>query len=484
MATQTVPTTVSSKWSVVREALAGTHQDFTEGSLSRGIALLAIPTMLEMGMESTFGIVDAFWVAGLGANAIAAVGLSESLIVLVFSVAFGLAMAATAMIARRIGEKDPEGASVAAVQAIGCGIAVAVVSGITGAVFAPQLLGLMHATPEVIREGSGYTRVLLGGDLSIILIFLINGIFRGSGDATRAMRTLWLANLINLALDPCLIYGFGPFPKFGVMGAAVATCTGRSIGVLYQLWVLFSGQSRVALARRHIRLNGPVMRRLLRLSWTCMFQYFVAIASWVSLARINAGFGSAAVAGYTLAIRIIMFALMPSWGICSAAATLVGQNLGAHRPDRSERAVWLGGVYNMALLTVVGIVFFSAAGLLVQLLHQRYAGGGDRRGVSEAGLPRLPVLCLGHDHGAGVQRRGRHMDADPDQPGLLLDAPDPAGVDTLAAHGAGPARRVPGDLHSGIDAGAGVGAAVPAWTVEGGEDLKAAHTCRGPTHLR
>jgi putative MATE family efflux protein len=389
MATQTVSTTVSSKWSVLREALAGTHQDFTEGSLSRGIALLAIPTMLEMGMESTFGIVDAFWVAGLGANAIAAVGLSESLIVVVFSVAFGLAMAATAMIARRIGEKDPEGASIAAVQAIGGGIAVAVVSGIAGAVFAPQLLALMHASPDVIREGSGYTRVLLGGDVSIILIFLINGIFRGSGDATRAMRTLWLANLVNFVLDPCFIYGFGPFPKLGVMGAAVATTTGRSIGVLYQLSVLFRGKSRVALARRHIRLDKPVLRRLLRLSWTCMFQYFVAIASWVSLARINAGFGSAAVAGYTLAIRIIMFALMPSWGICSAAATLVGQNLGARRPDRSERAVWLGGVYNMALLTVVGIVFFSAAGAMVRCFTS------DAR-VVEIGVECLKLVSLGY----------------------------------------------------------------------------------------
>jgi len=366
-ATQTVSTAAAAgKWSLLREALAGTRQDFTQGSLSRGIALLAIPTILEMGMESTFGLVDAFWVAALGADAIATVGLTESLIVLVFSVAFGLATAATAMVARRSGEKDPEGAAIAAVQAIACGVGVAVVSGVAGASFAPQLLALMHGSPEVIRTGSRYTRVLLGGDISIILIFLINGIFRGSGDATKAMRTLWLANLINLALDPCLIYGIGPFPQLGVTGAAVATTTGRSIGVLYQFWVLASGGSRVSLARRHVRVDWPVMRRLLRLSVTCMFQYFVAIASWVSLARINASFGSAAVAGYTLAIRIIMFALMPSWGICSAAATLVGQNLGAGRPDRSERAVWLGGAYNMGLLTIVGIIFFSAAQLIVR----------------------------------------------------------------------------------------------------------------------
>jgi len=367
-ATQTVPavSVPAGKWRFVREALAGTNQDFTQGSLSRGIALLAIPTILEMGMESTFGLVDAFWVSGLGADAIAAVGLTESLIIVLFSVAFGLAMSATAMVARRIGEKDPEGAAIAAVQAIVCGAAVAIVSGVIGATFAPQLLGLMHGEPAVIRVGARYTRILLGGNLSIIMIFLINGIFRGSGDATKAMRTLWLSNLINLALDPCFIYGIGPFPKLGVAGAAVATTIGRSLGVGYQLWILFHGPSRVALARRHLRLDWDVLRRLLRLAATCTFQYFVAIASWVSLARINASFGSAAVAGYTVAIRIIMFALMPSWGICSAAATLVGQNLGARKPDRSERAVWIGGVYNMAVLTVVGILFFTLARPIVR----------------------------------------------------------------------------------------------------------------------
>jgi putative MATE family efflux protein len=362
---QTVSAPRPGKWQLLREALTGTNQDFTEGSLTRGIALLAIPTILELGMESTFGIVDALWVAGLGSGAIAAVGLTESIIIVVFSVAFGLATAATAVVARRTGEKDPDGAAVAAVQAIVCGIGVAVLSALAGVLFAPQLLRLMHASPEVIRMGSGYTRVLLGGDISIILIFLINGIFRGSGDATKAMRTLWLANLINLVLDPCFIYGLGPFPKLGVTGAAVATTIGRSAGVLYQFRILFRGSSRVALALRHLRLDWPVMRGLLRLAVTCMFQYFVAIASWVSLARINASFGNAAVAGYTLAIRIIMFALMPSWGICSAAATLVGQNLGARRPDRSERAVWMGGGYNMGVLTLVGIIFFAGARFIV-----------------------------------------------------------------------------------------------------------------------
>jgi len=371
-----------SKWRFLREALTGTEQDFTEGSLSRGIALLAIPTILEMSMESLFGVVDAFWVASLGRDAMSAVGLSEALIVLVFAVAMGLATAASATVARRIGEKDPDGAGIAAVQGIACGIVVTIVLGIAGALTAPQLLAWMHATPGTVRIGTGYARILLGGNFAIVMIFLINGIFRGAGDAAIAMRTLWMANLINLALDPCLIYGLGPFPKLGVTGAAVATTTGRTIGVLYQISVLMSGSARVTVARRHLRFNWPVLKQLLKVARTAMVQYFIATASWLTLARFNAAFGANAVAGYSLAIRIILFVLMPSWGICSAAATLVGQNLGANRPDRSERAVWLAGLYNMAFLTLVGIVFFTAAGPLVGLFRP------------EAAVVPIAVTCL------------------------------------------------------------------------------------------
>ncbi|MGB7761186.1 MAG: MATE family efflux transporter [Bryobacteraceae bacterium] len=371
----TEKSTFSRQRDFLREALAGSDRDFTEGSLSRGIALLAIPTMLEMAMESTFGVVDAFWVARLGADSLAAVGLTEGLVALVFSIALGLSMAATSTVARRIGEKDREGAAVAAGQAIVCGAAVGISTGVAGVFLAARLLGLMGAPAPVIHAGAGYASIVLGGNVAIVLLFLINGIFRGSGDAAAAMRTLWLANLINMALDPCFIYGFAFFPRLGVTGAAVATTIGRSLGVVYRLAVLFRGRSRVRLALRHVRPDWPVMGRLLRVGSTAMLQYFVSTASWVSLARINARFGSAAIAGYTLALRIVLFALMPSWGIAAAAATLVGQNLGAHRPERSERAVWVGGMYNMAFLAAVAVCFIGAARPLVGLFTTDAAVG-------------------------------------------------------------------------------------------------------------
>jgi putative MATE family efflux protein len=377
---ETTPT--RRRWQFLKEALSGTEQDFTTGGMTRGIALLAIPTVLEMTMESTFGLVDAFWVARLGANALAAVGLTEAMIVLVFAVSFGLATAGTATVARRTGEKDAEGASIAAVQAIVCGILIAIATGIVGALYSPQLLGLMNASPEVIRTGANFTRVTMGGSVTIILLFLINGVFRGSGDAALAMRTLWIANAINIALDPCFIYGWFGFPKMGVTGAAVATTIGRGVGVLFQLSVLFGGRARVKVARRHLRVDFGVMAKLLRLGSTVVMQYLVATASWMTLARINARFGSTAVAGYTIGMRIVMFALMPSWGICSAAATLVGQNLGAKQPERSERAVWLAGGYNMIFLTAVGALFYAFAGWVVGHF------------TSDAAVAEMAVACL------------------------------------------------------------------------------------------
>jgi putative MATE family efflux protein len=331
-------------WAAIREAIRGSQQDFTEGSLGRAIVLLAIPMVLEMVMESLFFIVDVFWVARLGSDAIATVGLAESIVTLVYCVAMGLSMAITAMVARRIGEKDPDGAGVAATQALFAGTAAGIVIAISGIKFAATLLGIMGASAEVIATGHQYTAILLGSSLAIVLLYANNGVFRGAGDAAVAMRVLWVSNLINLALDPCFIFGLGPFPKLGVTGAAVSTTIGRSIGVVYQLWILFRGGSRVRVIAKTLRLDTGVMIRLMRVSVTGMFQFAIGQTSWMVLVRIVSSFGSVAVAGYTIAVRIIIFVILPSWGLSGAAATLVGQNLGASKPQRAERAVldyWL-----------------------------------------------------------------------------------------------------------------------------------------------
>jgi putative MATE family efflux protein len=347
----------TSSWAAIREAIRGSQQDYTEGSLRRAILLLAIPMVLEMVMESLFAIVDVFWVAHLGADAIATVGLTESVLMLVYCGAMGLSMAATAMVARRIGEKDADGAAVAAVQGIIVGVVAAVAIGIAGSIFAPELLGIMGASRDVIATGQRYASILLGASISIVLLFLNNGVFRGAGDAAIAMRVLWLSNFINLVLDPCFIFGLGPFPRLGVTGAAVSTTIGRSIGVLFQFWILFRGTGRVKILSHHIRVQWDVMKRIIRVAFNGMFQYSIGQTSWMVLVRIVSTFGSAAVAGYTVAIRIIIFVILPSWGLASAAATLVGQNLGAAKPDRAERSVWLTGFYNMLFLGAVAVVF-------------------------------------------------------------------------------------------------------------------------------
>jgi putative MATE family efflux protein len=357
----------SGYWSAIVEAIRGSQQDFTEGSLRRAIVLLAIPMVLEMVMESLFAIVDVFWVAHLGANAIATVGLSESILMLVYCFAMGLSMAITAMVARRIGEKDPEGAAVAAVQAIAIAIGASVIIAGLGIRFAPGFLAIMGASPEVIATGRYYAAVMLGSSVCIVLLFVNNGIFRGAGDAAIAMRVLWLSNIINLIMDPCFIFGLGPFPKLGVTGAAVSTTIGRTIGVAFQIWVLFSGNGRVKLAAAKLRVHWDVMKRLLRVAINGMFQYGVGQTSWMVLVRIVSTFGSVAVAGYTVAIRIIIFAILPSWGLSGAAATLVGQNLGANKPDRAERSVWLTGLYNVIFLGTVAVVFIVFAEPIIRL---------------------------------------------------------------------------------------------------------------------
>jgi len=349
----------------LREAVVGSQQDFTEGSIGRAIFLLAVPMVLEMMMESLFGIINVFWVAHLGKEATATVGLTESLLTMVFAVAMGLSMATTATVARRIGEKDHHGASIAAVQSIILGVVASIPVGIIAIAFAPQMFRLMGASDSVIAMGTGYARVILGGNVVIMQLFLINAVFRGAGDASIAMRVLWIANVINIVLDPCLIFGLGPFPKLGVTGSAIATTIGRGIGVLFQLWFLFSGRGRVKVDWRSVRLNVEVMTRMVRISLGGMFQFLIATASWLGLVRIVAVFGDAAIAGYTVALRIILFAILPSWGMSNAAATLVGQNLGAGKPDRAERSVWVTGFANMCVLGLVAITFITFAERLI-----------------------------------------------------------------------------------------------------------------------
>jgi putative MATE family efflux protein len=362
-----VPAVNVSVWTTVREAIAGSHHGaYTEGPIGRAILLLAIPMVLELVLESVFAVVDVFFVSRLGADSVATVGLSESMLTIVYAVAIGLSMGATAVVARRIGERDPDGAAIAAVQAIAIGILFAIPFGFVGFWFSRPLLGLMGATPDVLVHSS-YTAVVLGCNGIVLLLFLINAVFRGAGDAAIAMRVLWIANAINIVLDPCFIFGLGPFPRLGVTGAAVATTTGRGLGVLVQLYFMSRGDGRIVIRRKHLRLDPRVMLNMLRLSGSAVFQMLIGTTSYVGVMRIFASFGSVAVAACTIVIRIIMFVLLPSWGLSNAAATLVGQNLGADRPDRAETSVWRACGYNILFLTATGLLFVVFADAVVAL---------------------------------------------------------------------------------------------------------------------
>lgn len=354
-------------WPALRDAIRGSRRDYTEGSIGRAVLLLAIPMVMETFMESVFAVVDIFWVSHLGANAMATVGLTEAMLTLIYSVAIGMSMGAAAVVARRTGEKNPEGAANAAVQAIFLGILCSLPIAVIGLLFNKTLLRLMGAEPDVIALGSGYTRVMLGGNVVIMLLFLINAIFRGAGDAAIAMRVLWFANAINIVLGPCLIFGLGPFPRLGVTGAAIATNIGRGSGVLYQLVRLFSGKGRIQLNRHHLKLDFDVIRRMVKVSGTGVVQSLITMTSWLGLIRILSTFGSSAVAGYTVGMRIIAFAILPSWGMSNAAATLVGQNLGAGKPDRAEQSVWITCRYNLVFLGIIGVVFIALAGPILSL---------------------------------------------------------------------------------------------------------------------
>lgn len=348
-----------SLWRDIRAVLVGAPVDCTTGSIGRAVLILAVPMVLEMSMQSLFGVVDVFFVGRLGPEAVAVVGVTDSILMLVFAVAIGLSMGTTAMVARRVGEGNPAAASRAAVQAILLGAGVSVPLGIAGVWLAPDLIRLMGGSPALASQGSAFAAIILGGAGTVTLLFLINGVFRGAGDPTLAMQSLWIANGLNIVLDPILIFGWGPFPEMGLTGAAVATTTSRGIGVLYQLSRLSLGSGRVRITPRDWTVDVAVMRRLIRVSAVGIVQFLVSTASFLGLVRIVAGFGEASLAGYTIAVRVIVFVLLPAWGVGNAAATLVGQNLGAGNPERGERAVWLTGHTNAGFLALVAVVFLT-----------------------------------------------------------------------------------------------------------------------------
>jgi MATE family, multidrug efflux pump len=357
-------------WQSVRQALRGEDHDYTALPLNRAVILLAVPMVLEMVMESLFAVADVYWVSHLGKEAVAVVGLTESIMTLIYAVAIGISIAATAIVSRRIGEKEPALAAQAAGQIVLLGVLVAAGIGIVLGYFAPEILRLMGAGEEIVTLGSGFARMMLGGNATVFLIFLINAIFRGAGDAVIAMRTLWLANALNIVLGPCFIFGWWIFPELGVTGAAVATNIGRGIGVLYQLWHLAGHHSRVKVRWQHFKPERELIAAVLRKSGSGIIQLLISTTSWVGLFKILALFGSSALAGYTIAIRIVVFALMPAWGLANAGATLVGQNLGAQKPERAEAAVRIAMKFNVIVLSVVGIVFVLFAHPLIGLFTQ------------------------------------------------------------------------------------------------------------------
>ncbi len=388
----TPPEDSQSLWSAIKESIRGSHRDYTTGPIGRSILLLAIPMVLEMVMESIFAVVDIYWVSHLdpsiATDAVATVGLTESLMTLVYALAIGLSIGAMAMIARRIGEQNPEGAARAAVQAIGLALIISIVIGAIGAPLAPKLLELMGGSPWVVEHGSAFTRIMLAGNVTVVMLFMINAIFRGAGDAAIAMRTLWLANWINIILGPCLIFGLGPFPKLGIVGAAIATNIGRGTGALFAITKLIRSGGRFNIERHHVRIEPSIMARLIKLSATGTFQVFIGMASWIGLVRIISSFGSDAVAGYTFGIRVILFALLPSWGMANAAATMVGQALGAGNPDRAERAVWKAGFYNMIFLGIIGLLFIFFAPQIISFYT-------DRPEVAQYGIDCLRIVAYG-----------------------------------------------------------------------------------------
>ncbi len=376
--------------SLVRDAIrGGEDQDYTRMGVRRAIVLLSIPMVLEMGMESVFALVDAFYVSRLGTDAIATVGLTESVLMVVYALAWGMGMGVTAVVARRTGEHDARGASRAAMQGILLAAAVALLFAVPGFLGAERVLRMMGAEEGVLAVGTGYTQVMFAGNIVIMLLFVNNAIYRGAGDAAMAMRVLAVANGINIILDPLLIFGLGPFPEMGVTGAAVATTIGRGTAVMYQFWALSRRSGRIVLLRSEMRFDPTVLWTIVKVSAGGVAQFIIPSLSWVFLVRIVAVFGSAAVAGYTIAIRVIMFSIMPAWGMANAASTLVGQNLGAKEPDRAERSAWLCGHYNMLFMVGVALFFWGTAPWIMHLFTPDPV-------VMRYGTEALRIITLGY----------------------------------------------------------------------------------------
>ncbi|MFN4249305.1 MAG: MATE family efflux transporter [Flavipsychrobacter sp.] len=371
------------------QAVKGVEQDYTTGSINKAIFMLSVPMILEMVMESLFAVVDVFFVSKLGTDAIATVGLTESMLTILYSVAWGISMGATALVARRVGEKNPDGAAHGGMQAIYVGVLISIAVSIAGIFFAKELLMLMGAEQAMADANYHYTQLLMGSNIVIMLLFLINGIFRGAGDASIAMRSLWIANILNIILCPTLINGFGPIPAMGLTGAALATTIGRGVGVLYQLYHLFNGKGVIRILRKHISFDFPVMGSVIKLASGGTAQFLIASASWIFLVKILADYGSDALAGYTIAIRVIVFTILPAWGMANAAATLVGQNLGAQMPDRAEQSVWKAAKYNMFFLVTVAILFFTGAEWIMMFFT-------DNKDVIASGVKCLRFVSLGY----------------------------------------------------------------------------------------
>lgn len=370
------------------EAIAGTEQDFTKGSMKRAVFLLSVPMVLEMMMESIFAVVDIYFVSKLGADAVATVGITESLTTIVYSLGGGLAMATTALISRRIGEQKPQEASKIAFQAIITGILASFLISVPGIIWGPDILGLMGASEVMVNEMSVYTRIILGTNGIIMLLFIINAILRSSGDAAMSLRVLWLANICNIILDPLLILGIGPFPELGIKGAAIATSIGRGIAVVFQFYLLFRGKRRIKLTKNEIAFHPKTILQIIKLALGGIGQSLIATTSWIGLIRIVAQFGSFVVAGYTIAIRVLIFALLPSWGISNAAATLVGQNLGAKKPDRAEKAVWMTGWINTLILITFGIILVSFPDVFIRIFVKDEA-------IIQPGVDALRIISFG-----------------------------------------------------------------------------------------